>query len=273
MVGVAASLFAATSCQRDEYPATQSNEKIHISIQGAIDDLIPADGVKASAELVVRVTWGAEDSVYVYDTKGKLGTLKVIPGENGKYAHLEGDIETPRCSTVTLVYTNMGEPEADPILIKGFHVWIDIKNQDKEDFPFVVYATIPATQQYESVQFKFATAVMMVNGTGLGNGVGIAEATVSNVNTKSYFTINDGEPGIESQKLDTITRSRGISESGDGRATFTVGMVATAAAPPEAPRVVSVTKKDDTVYEAKFASGEINANGSYTSVYAFVKVK
>ena len=269
MIGAVAMLLAATSCQKEETPKVQTGDTISISIQGAIGDFTPADGVKATAEPVIRVMWAENDPVYVYDGTEKLGKLKVtLKDGDARYAYLtnDGEIAAPQGSIITLVYSNTGEPS----FTDGGILTVDISTQNQNDFPFVLYATLPATQTVTDkfVPFKFATSVMKVSGTGIGTGTGITETSIGQVNTVCQLTIdNDAEPTVAGITPGTITRTKKISESDDGRATFTIGMVGTETG---SGREVSI-KKGGKTYVADFTQSKIETGASYNSVYAFTE--
>lgn len=268
VIGVLVALFATTSCNKENASENSSNKTISISIQGAIDDFSSVDGVKATAEPVIRVAWAENDIVYVYDGSQKLGQLKVSLKEgDSRFAYLtnDGDILAPAGSIITLVYSNATEP----VLSEG-KLTVDLSEQNQDDFPFVIYATLPAAQTITDkfVPFKFATSVMKINGTGIGTGAGITKATIGQVNTACQIQIsNDAAPVVSGTNPGTIIRRANFSESSDGRATFTIGMAMEGTG---SGREVFVNK-GGKLYYSLFTQSSINAGASYNSVYAFSK--
>lgn len=263
-----ATLFGTTSCNKEIAPVEPSDKTITISIQGTIDDFTSADGVKATAEPVIRVAWAENDIVYVYDGIQKLGQLKVSLRDNDpRFAYLtnDGEIQAPAGSIITLVYSNTGEP-----VFAGGKLTVDLSNQNQADFPFVIYATLPASQTVTNqfVPFKFATSVMKINGTGIGTGSGITKATIAQVSTTCQIQVSsDADPVVSGVNPGTITRSANFSESSDGRATFTIGMAMTGTG---SGRDVLINKAGKFYYSL-FTQSQIKAGASYNSVFAFSK--
>lgn len=265
MIGTVAVLFAATSCQKDESFAAQTNgTKIVWNSEGTIGDFIPSDDVvKATVESVVRVKWQSGDKVYVYDTSGKLGELSVTSKDNGRTARLEGTINTPVTDSITLVYSNAGEPTFYDL---GDSITVNIAEQNQKDFPFVLYAASGKTPA--DVDFSFATAVMRVNGTGVFKER-IDTAKIEKVNTVCKLTVktNGAPDNVTGTTPGIIARSgnQSFNLSGDGRATFYIGMVNNASGSDRKIRLQGGT----SFCGANFTNSAIKAGGSYNSVYAF----
>lgn len=263
-----ATLFGTTSCNKGIAPVEPSDKTITISIQGTINDFISADGVKATAEPVIRVAWAENDIVFVYDGTKKLGQLRVsLRDDDPRFAYLtnDGEIQAPAGHIITLVYSSTGEP-----VFAGDKLTVDLSKQNQTDFPFVIYATLAASQTVTNqfVPFKFATSVMKINGTGIGTGTGITKATIAQVSTTCQIQVsNDGDPVVSGVNPGTITRSANFSESSDGRATFTIGMAMTGTG---TGRDVFINKAGK-LYYSLFTQSQIKAGASYNSVFAFSK--
>lgn len=267
MIGAVAMLFAATSCQKGETPAAQSDEAISVSIQGIMDEFASQDGPKATTEQVVRVMWASGDKVYAYDGNGYLGEIEVTTqGGDARYAYLNGSISGTESDNITLVYANGCTP-----VFNGGVLTFDISGQGAAQFPFVLYATLKNTdvKSGKFVPFHFATSVMKVNGTGVGTSGTITTATVNNVNTVCQITLGakGAVSSVTGTTSGTITRSAGFSASADGRAVFTMAMAGTATG---SGREVSIERGGKT-YVADFTGTEIKTGASYNSVYAFTE--
>lgn len=279
IMGVAAVLLAATSCQKDEaFTTSQPQGKRIVSFDASIDGFVDADNVKATLETVIQVKWQDGDSVYVYDNNGKIGGLKVIPKEDARTARLEGEIGETDADSIVLVYSNVyTEDNPAPDILTDNNISIDIATQSSADFPFVLYAT--SAPNPKDVDFKFATSVMKINGTGLGAGEDVWFCRIENVNAECQLAISDGKGG---QPAVTVTgqqgegyigrMSTGISESGDGRFTCSVGMVQNGSRSGRKV-IIRMMMKNYTYpeYEAAFTASAIKVGASYNSVYAFTE--
>ena len=280
MTVCAAALAASVLSCKKETPASQPAETgdgISISVQGSIEDLTPADGVKASAGSVVRVKWEADDAVFVYDGANYLGTLDVkLKDNDARYAYMSGTLSTsPQSGTteLTLVYIK-GQAANPPI--SGGKISIDLSAQDGEDFPFVLYGTLDYESGAETIEdrfvpFEFATSALKVNCFGLGSG-DIAAASLSGVNTKCELSISkDAAPTVSGTTPGTITRSgEGVfsSKTSDGRAAFVMGVVKTDASE-ASDRNLSVTMEGGCTYGSAFSGSALSAAESINGVYSF----
>ena len=278
-VCAAALAVSVLSCKK-ETPASQpaaNGGTVRISVQGSIEDLTPADGVKASAGSVVRVKWAENDAVYVYDGATNLGKLDVkLKDNDARYAYMSGTLSTnPQSGTteLTLVYIK-GQAANPPI--SGGKISIDLSAQDGEDFPFVLYGTLDYESGAETIEdrfvpFEFATSALKVNCFGLGSG-DIAAASLSGVNTKCELSISkDAAPTVSGTTPGTITRSgEGVfsSKTSDGRAAFLMGVVKTDASE-ASDRNLSVTMEGGCTYGSAFSGSALSAAESINGVYSF----
>lgn len=269
-MGVASVLLAATSCQKDEaFTTSQPQGKGIVSFDASIDGFVDADNVKATLETVIQVKWQAGDKVYVYDNTGKIGELDVTPKEDARTARLEGEMKPTDAESIVLVYSNVfTEEKPAPKELTDNNICIDIASQTSADFPFVLYAT--SAPNPKDVDFKFATSVMKINATGIGAEQTAVKATISGVNTICKLAISGGNPAVTVTGITgtgKISRSgdKWISTSGDGRATFSVGMVQNNTG---SSRKVLI-EMQSTTYEAAFTASAIKIGTSYNSVYAF----
>ena len=273
MTVCAAALAASVLSCKKETPASQPAETgdgISISVQGSIEDLTPADGVKATAGSVVRVKWAENDAVYVYDGANYLGKLKVSLKEgDDRYAFLtnDGTVNAPQSGTteLTLIYAS-GAASAPEI--SGGKISIDLSAQDGEDFPFVLYGTLDYASGAETIEdrfvpFEFATSALKVNCTCLGTS-NISEASLSGVNTKCELSISkDAAPTVSGTTPGTITRSGTFTVS-DGSGTVTFGVAASAESNF---RTLELTDANDT-YASTFAKAELEIGKSLNTVCA-----
>ena len=283
MIGAVAMLLAATSCQKEETPAAQTGETISISIQGAIGDFTPADGVKATTESVIRVMWEAGDKVYVYDGASNLGELTVSITDpktsetDARYAYLTGTLTAPQSGTtlLTLVYVR-GAAEA-PAISNG-KISLDISAQSGNDFPFMLYATLPFETSMTKitnkfVPFQFATSVMKVNCANLVNQSGnITFASINEMNTVCVLTLNKAAaPTVSGTTAGTIVRT-GEFPTGNGKGTVMVAAAPTAAVSSSKTRYVNIRHGDESYIGMQLTNAELKA-GSYYNTICFVKSK
>lgn len=266
----AAAIFAAISCQKEEsVPGTQdivkAGETIQLSIDASLGDLIAADGTKATAKTVVRLTWGDDDTVDAYFGATKLNTepITVTPSENKLSAKLSGTINasslTSGTSVITFVY-HSGCTTTDGLTF-------NFASQD-DGIPFVAYATLKydgaETLNNKMVGFKFATSVMKIAVTNLGGGT-ISNAAISGINTKVTLSPSENSEtcGIAGSENAAITKPAGIDASSDGsRAIITVGLV-----PDNTSKPYRMLTVNQTGYTNKgvITSTEIKSNASYTT--------
>lgn len=150
----AAAIFAAISCQKEEsVPGTQdivkAGETIQLSIDASLGDLIAADGTKATAKTVVRLTWGDDDTVDAYFGATKLNTepITVTPSENKLSAKLSGTINasslTSGTSVITFVYhSGAPQPTASPstsqVRMTAFPLWPTLRLNMTERKPSTI---------------------------------------------------------------------------------------------------------------------------------------
>lgn len=271
-MGVAAILLAATSCQKGEDFTTRSGGMIPWSFDASMGDLVQMGDVRAAIETVVQVRWQAGDSVHVYDEDGKIGWLIVTPKEDERTAHLDGSINPTDADSITLVYSNMfSESNPAPKTLTGKKLKIDMCDQSKEAIPFVLYAT--SGKEPKEVDFKFATAVMKISGTGLGEGSGIEHAIIKDVNDICELTINNSSsPTVKGDYSEESRIYRGkcgnnFAESSDGRVVFSIGLTVNGE---KSGRSIIIKKGGDT-YTASFTRNAIRAGAAYNSVNAFTK--
>lgn len=261
-----AAIFAAISCQKetsgfDAQDRTKTGETIQLSINACFGDLVSAEGTKATAEPVIRLTWATGDKVDAYCGNTKLNTqpIDVAPSENKMFAKLTGTISTTGLisgtSVITFVYSN-------GCTATGLE--FDFSSQTAV-IPFVAYGTLVydgTAITDKIVEFKFATSVMKIAATNLGGGT-ISNATISGINTKVTLTPNatSGTCGIAGSEKANITTS-GIAASSDGtRAIITIGLV------PDNTSSYRMLAVSQTGYTNKgvITSNEIKSNTSYTT--------
>lgn len=282
MLSVTIAVTSLVSCAKEATKETviPAGENIQVAVGGSIGDFESADdATKANAESVIRVTWAADDKVYVYDGSTKLGTLTVTPDEdNASHALLSGTITasgaSPAPSKLALVYVKGAE---DAPAINGGKISVDISSQSgtaSADVPFVLYATIDydkekLTKEKEFVPFNFATSVMTVNCTNLPTGaenakIDITKAEIDGVSTACELTIEGtGVTAVAGANAGTITRGAGF-EQADSRGSFKVALAADPVAP--AARNILVFQ-NGKVSGAPFTAATLKANKSYNTVY------
>ena len=264
---VAASVFAAVSCQKEAAVSETQNsvkagETIQVNINASLSDLVAADGTKATAESVVRLKWAEGDVVQAYCGTDKISTegLTVTPSDNGMFAKLSGEITTSGLisgtSVITFVYSSGCTADG---------LTFDFSNQDAE-IPFVAYATLvydgTATLTEKMVEFKFATSVMKIAATNLAGG-NITDATISGINTKVTLApqTNSETVTITGSEKETIIKTAGFEASSDKtRAIFTVGLV------PDnnTGRSITISQAGYT-NKGAITSAEIKSSKSYTT--------
>ena len=227
---VAASVFAAVSCQKEAAVSETQNsvkagETIQVNINASLSDLVAADGTKATAESVVRLKWAEGDVVQAYCGTNKISTegLTVTPSDNGMFASLTGtiDAEPEAGEIITFVYSSGCTVATDGLTF-------DFSSQTA-DIPFVAYATLEydgtATLTNKMVEFKFATSVMKIAATNLGGGT-ISTATISGINTKVTLTLSaSSDPTINENTAGNIETTNIAAPSDGTRAIITVGLV------------------------------------------------
>ena len=280
----AVALAALVSCAKEEFKenAIPAGESIEVSLSGHIGEFTPADATKATAESVVRVTWGSGDKVYVYDGgNASIGTLTVTPDENNaSYAMLSGTITASAASPskLTLVYVK-GATEAPAIA--GGKVTVDLSAQSQTEVPFVLYATVDynaaaLTKTNEYISFDFATSVMTVNCTGLQTGAsgaveGIDKAEIDGVSTACELTVDgSGVTAVAGTTPGKITRTEitgtgaSVFQQSDSRGFFRLALAADPTAP--AARNILVFQGSN-VSGASFTSTTLATGKSYNTVY------
>lgn len=277
MIVVSAVLLTVTSCQKEQVMSLKSEEGVNISIRGTIDDYLPA-GDKAAIQQVARVMWEEGDIVYAYDRTQKLGELTVsLNSGSARYAYLTsvGQIAKPEGNTITLVYAAGCES-----VFNDGKLTFDLSDQDGKQTAFVLYATLPYDGSdiinNEYVPFRFATSVMKVHCTGLEADGSISWAAVYGVDNTCQLTLSsDGEPVVAGINNGMIakTGADAFEASPDGRATFTIAVVASAQSSARKILVRKSNTSNTKEYESKFAAAKIETGFSYTSVFAFTERK
>lgn len=217
----AALAIAAISCQKsmDESGPTAGNDgTIEIKVNAAMGQYSPAEMTKAERVAVTRVSWKGGETVYVYDGKQCLGSLKAaLAGTEDRYALLSTDathtVAKPADGTtkLTLLYSPLFT-EA-PVVSEGA-ISISLARQMDAALPFVIYATL---DYYGSeaisiintfVPFKLATSLITVNCAGLEPGKTIKYAKLGNVNTVCKLTLSGTDaPAISGDVNGTISRA------------------------------------------------------------------
>ena len=217
----AALAIAAISCQKsmDESGPTAGNDgTIEIKVNAAMGQYSPAEATKAERIAVTRVSWKGGETVYVYDGKQCLGSLKAaLAGTEDRYALLSTDathtVAKPADGTtkLTLLYSPLFT-EA-PAVSEGA-ISISLARQMDAALPFVIYATL----DYDGaetvsiintvVPFKLATSLITVNCAGLEPGKTIKYAKLGNVNTVCKLTLSGTDaPAISGDVNGTISRA------------------------------------------------------------------
>lgn len=276
----AVALALLSSCAKEQFKenAIPAGEPIEVSLNGLIGEFTPADATKATAESVVRVTWGEGDKVFVYDgSNASIGTLTVTPDENNaSYAMLSGTITasaaSPAPSKLTLVYVK-GATEAPAI--SGGKISVDLSNQNQAEVPFVLYTTVDynaaaLTKTNEYISFTFATSVMTVNCTGLqtnaGSKIDVTKAEIDGVSTACELTIDgSGVTAVAGTTLGKITRiGTSVFQQSDSRGSFRLAL----AADPDAPAARNIlVHQGNKVSGSPFTSATLAAGKSYNTVY------
>ena len=282
----AVAIAALTSCAKEQFKenAIPAGEKIQVSINGQIGEFTPADATKATAESVVRVTWGEGDKVYVYDgSNASIGTLTVTPdNNNASYAMLSGTITassaSPAPTKLTLVYVK-GATEAPAIA--GGKISVDLSSQNQTEVPFVLYTTVDynaaaLTKTNEYISFDFATSVMTVNCTGLQTGAsgaiaGIDKAEIDGVSTACELTVTGSGVAVAGAKTGKITRTDTAEPSvftqSDSRGSFRLAL-ASDPADPAAPAARNIlVHQGSKVSGAAFTPTTLATGKSYNTVY------
>ena len=218
----AALAIAAISCQKslDESGLTTGNDgTIEIKVNAAMGQYSPAEATKAERVAVTRVSWKGGETVYVYDGKQCLGSLKAaLAGTEDRYALLSTDathtVAKPADGTtkLTLLYSPLFT-EAPAITKKGA-ISISLARQIDATPPFVIYATLDydgaetVTIINTVVPFKLATSLITVNCAGLEPGKAVKCAKLTNVNTVCKLTLSGTDaPAISGDVNGTISRA------------------------------------------------------------------
>ena len=217
----AAVAIAAISCQKsmDESGLTDGNDgTIEIKVNAAMGQYSPAEATKAERVAVTRVSWKGDETVYVYDGKQCLGSLKAaLAGTEDRYALLSTDathtVAKPADGTtkLTLLYSPLFI-EA-PAVSEGA-ISISLARQLGATPPFVIYATLDydgaeaVTIINTVVPFKLATSLITVNCAGLEPGKAIKYAKLENVNTVCRLTLSGTDvPAISGDVNGTIFKA------------------------------------------------------------------
>ena len=261
----------AVACSSDEeQPIPESRGTVRVSINGIINGYTPQDATRAIAQNVVRIMWQGGETVYVYEGTKYLGSLTATKGDDaGTYATLSGDINslTPG-KTLTLVYSpQFGETA--PTAAEG-KLSLDLSTQADGEVPFLIYATMPATEATEvsdaSVRFDLATSVYKCNCTGLVAEGDITQAVIGEVNTVCELTLSDeGTPTVSGTTPGNITRTAGFAAA-DQRAIFSVAVAKTDAA---TARTIEITKGGKK-FSSAFDKAALDKAAAYNTVLAMV---
>lgn len=245
------------------------DEKINVSINACLEDLVQADDTRATVKTVVRLEWAEGDKVQAYCGSTKISTdegLTVTPSKNKLFATLNGTILAPASgSVITFVYSNGCETDG---------LSFDFSSQNAADIPFVAYGTLPyegTTITDKIVEFKFATSLVKVFCTALDEDVPVSKAELTKVNTKITITPSeDAAPIVSASNLGTITRTgEGVFRIVDERATFQLAVVNTdAATTREADRSIIVTQGNKE-FIAEFSSTEFCSGRAYNTICIF----
>ena len=289
----AALAIAAISCQKsmDESGLTAGNDgTIEIKVNAAMGQYSPAETTKAERVAVTRVSWKGDETVYVYDGKQCLGSLKAaLAGTEDRYALLSTDaahtVAKPADGTtkLTLLYSPLFT-EAPAITKKGA-ISISLARQIDAAPPFVIYATLDydgaetVTIINTVVPFKLATSLITVNCAGLEPGKAVKCAKLTNVNTVCKLTLSGTDaPAISGDVNGTISRAgdahlvAGNANSG-GSAIFQIATPVLEATESETysdPRVLTVTQgKIDFTDERFFSRKSLPAATAVNSIINF----
>lgn len=289
----AALAIAAISCQKsmDESGLTAGNDgTIEIKVNAAMGQYSPAEATKAERFAVTRVSWKGGETVYVYDGKQCLGSLKAaLAGTEDRYALLSTDathtVAKPADGTtkLTLLYSPLFT-EAPAITKKGA-ISISLAKQMDAAPPFVIYATLDydgaetVTIINTVVPFKLATSLITVNCAGLEPGKAVKCAKLTNVNTVCKLTLSGTDaPAISGDVNGTIFRAgdeRFTAENvnSDGSAIFQIATPVLEAAETETysdPRVLTVTQgKIDFTDQNYFSRKSLPAATAVNSIINF----
>ena len=259
----------AVACSSDEeQPIPESRGTVRVSINGIINGYTPQDATRAIAQNVVRIMWQGGETVYVYEGTKYLGSLEADMGDDkGTYATLSGTIDAPADGNhyLTLVYSPQFSGE--PTVSEDGKLSLDLSTQDGKEVPFLIYATMPATEAPEisgaSVHFDLATSVYKCNVTGLVAEGSITQAVIGEVNTVCELTLSDtGAPIVSGTTPGNISRTAGFSAA-DQRAIFSVAVAKTGET--AAGRTIEITK-GDKVFGAAFDKGSLGTAAAYNTV-------
>ena len=275
---VIAVLLAAMSCTKEIESPRASEGSLNISIQGGINDLTPAAEVKSTAGTVVRVNWEDGDTVYVYDGSKYLGKLKVsLKDGDARYAYLsnDGDINTPKSGTTKLTLVHVSNATNAPAVING-KIKIDLSEQERENFPYVVYGTLDYTPGQTKISdkfvpFEFATSVVKINCTGLDEELPVSKAELINVNTECVLTLSQKEAAIVSaDKIDTLVRTgEGAFSTADGKAVFQMAVVNTDEATSEEKARTVILTQGEKEFISDFSATALQSGKAYNTICEF----
>ena len=288
----AAVAIAAISCQKsmdESGPAVCNDGTIDIKVNAAMGQYSPAETTKAERVAVTRVSWKGDETVYVYDGKQCLGSLKAaLAGTEDRYALLSTDathtVAKPADGTtkLTLLYSPLFT-EA-PAVSEGA-ISISLARQMDAALPFVIYATL---DYYGSeaisiintfVPFKLATSLITVNCAGLEPGKTIKYAKLGNVNTVCKLTLSGTDaPAISGDVNGTIFRAGDAHFTAEnvnsgGNAMFQIATPVLEATETETysdPRVLTVTQgKIDFTDQNFFSRKSLPAATAVNSIINF----
>lgn len=263
----------AVSCTSDEEQlVSKSRGTVSVSINGIINGYTPQDATRAVAQNVVRIMWVGGETVYVFEGGKYLGSLTATKGdETGTYAKLSGTIDAPTDGkTLTLVYS----PQfTEAPTATGDKISLDLSTQADTYVPFLVYATMPATETTDissvSVHFDLATSVYKCNCAGLGESGAITQAVIGEVNTVCELTLSaDDAPTVSGTTPGNITRKAGFSGA-DQRAIFSVAVANTNSA--TGARTIEITRGGKK-FNAAFDKGALGTAAAYNTVCVFSEV-
>lgn len=219
LCAAAAAMLSAVSCQKSIDSAGLDNkvgETIDINVNGLMGEYSQDNDTKATIVNNVRVSWEGNETVYVYDGTGCLGSLAASLDEGeDRYALLSTDeshtVKAPAQGTtkLTLIYSPLLTSAPS---VSGGAISISLAEQNSESAPFVAYATMDyngeKTIEKAIVPFKFATSVIRVNCTGLRAAKAIKYASLSNVNTICKLSLSGtAAPTVAGEGNGTITRT------------------------------------------------------------------
>ena len=287
----AALAIAAISCQKsmDESGLTAGNDgTIYIKVNAAMGQYSPVEATKAERIAVTRVSWKGGETVYVYDGKQCLGSLKAaLAGTEDRYALLSTDathtVAKPAGGTtkLTLLYSPLFT-EA-PAVSEGA-ISVSLEKQMGATPPFVIYATLDydgaetVTIINTVVPFKLATSLITVNCTGLEPGKTIKYAKLGNVNTVCKLTLSGTDaPAISGDVNGTIFRAGDAhlvagNANSDGSAIFQIATPVLEATESETysdPRVLKVTQGKIDFTDENFSKKSLSAATAVNSIINF----